>query len=155
MQCNGPPICMCYSGRESGSAHGCLGDEYVTAVDGLCVWGGVPPPRWHPSTIPLALRKMMEEVGQVGSVPMPNQPTLRWKQHFKLWVSISVRAEGKHPYKPCYLGNITGSSTHLFWCPTLRQGWLVLTRIITGVIAEVITHNASHTRMLQMKCSES
>jgi hypothetical protein len=49
----------------------------------------------------------MEEAEQAGSIPMPSQSTLWQKQHFKLWQSIDVRTEGKHPCKPCYLGNTT------------------------------------------------
>jgi hypothetical protein len=50
----------------------------------------------------------MEEVERAGSVAMPDRFTLRWMQRFKLWLSIDVCTEGKHPYKPCYLGNIIG-----------------------------------------------
>jgi hypothetical protein len=38
--------------------------------------------------------------------------------------------------------------------PPLRKGWSVVTRIITGVITEVMTHNTSHTRIKYMKCSK-
>jgi hypothetical protein len=58
------------------------------------------------------LPKVAEAIGeakQVGSVPMAGRSSLRWKQHFKLQLSIIILAKGKSPYKPCYLGNITGS----------------------------------------------
>jgi hypothetical protein len=65
--------------------------------------------RLHQSNIPSTSRKLMGDAWHIGSTPMPDRSTHRWKQLHKLYLSIRVRAEGKHLCKPCYLCNITSS----------------------------------------------
>jgi hypothetical protein len=65
--------------------------------------------RLHQSNIPSTSRKLMGDAWHIGSTPMPDRSTHRWKQLHKLYLSIGVRAEGKHLCKPCYLCNITSS----------------------------------------------
>jgi hypothetical protein len=75
----------CTFQEEAQSARGCLGDEYMADIEFVhlrrCHTSAVAPIE-HPP--PPVSWKLMEEDGQVRSVPMLGQPTLRRKQHSKL-----------------------------------------------------------------------
>jgi hypothetical protein len=46
------PLACTFREEEPQSAHGCSRDEYAVVVDDPYIRGGVPPPLWHPLSIP-------------------------------------------------------------------------------------------------------
>jgi hypothetical protein len=49
------PLACAFQEEEPQFARGCPRDEYATTVNGPYIRGGIPPPLWHPLSIPLSL----------------------------------------------------------------------------------------------------
>jgi hypothetical protein len=111
--------------------------------------------KWQQSTLcKLKLKKYISYL--ILSVGMPLyqercyigcQQSLNAQQRPKIqvrWVKHNIRTH-----------HISLNQGKPVWRLTLKQGWLVPTGIITGVIIEVIMHNTSHTIIKHMKYFES
>jgi hypothetical protein len=133
------PFACAFWEEEPWSACGCLGDVYVTVINGMYVREGVPPWPVAPIKHPPDVMEADERSQCTGSIPMLSKSTLWQKQLLKLRLPISVYDEGKHLYKSCYLGNITDSPIHL-WCSratciTCIVGWVPLHIYRHGIVS--------------------